>query len=126
MRPMNIILKITFLSLLIPIASSTQAHGGHFRVGIGFGYPYGVYAPYPYYGYGYPYAYPQTPVIIEQAPVVLQQQVAPPVGQVQMQSSQVQAPAAVWYYCEKTKSYYPYVNSCSEGWKTVPATPPSN
>ncbi len=36
------------------------------------------------------------------------------------------APAAAqsWYYCEASKSYYPYVASCPTGWKTVPATPP--
>jgi len=39
------------------------------------------------------------------------------------------APAApgsggVWYYCTASKSYYPYVAQCAEGWKTVPATPP--
>ncbi len=28
-----------------------------------------------------------------------------------------------WYYCEKTKEYYPYVATCPGGWKTVPATP---
>ena len=30
-----------------------------------------------------------------------------------------------WYYCESSDSYYPYVSTCSEGWQTVPATPPS-
>jgi hypothetical protein len=34
-----------------------------------------------------------------------------------------QAPG-VWYYCESTKGYYPYVAQCAEGWKTVPASPP--
>jgi hypothetical protein len=38
------------------------------------------------------------------------------------------APAAsapgTWYYCDSTKSYYPYVQSCGEGWRSVPATPP--
>lgn len=32
--------------------------------------------------------------------------------------------AAVWYYCDSAKAYYPYVNQCAEGWKSVPATPP--
>jgi len=35
------------------------------------------------------------------------------------------APApATWYYCDSAKAYYPYVNQCPEGWKSVPATPP--
>jgi hypothetical protein len=32
--------------------------------------------------------------------------------------------AGNWYYCDSTKSYYPYVAECKEGWRTVPATPP--
>ena len=38
-----------------------------------------------------------------------------------------QAPAPTpgnWYYCESSKTYYPYVQQCAEGWRTVPATPP--
>ena len=36
-----------------------------------------------------------------------------------------QAPAAsTWYYCQSSKSFYPYVTQCAEGWKQVPATPP--
>lgn len=37
----------------------------------------------------------------------------------------VPAPPQNWYYCEASKSYYPYVSSCPAGWKAVPATPPS-
>jgi hypothetical protein len=29
-----------------------------------------------------------------------------------------------WYYCESSKTYYPYAQSCPEGWRSVPATPP--
>jgi hypothetical protein len=36
-----------------------------------------------------------------------------------------QAPAAsTWSYCQSSKSFYPYVSQCAEGWKQVPATPP--
>ena len=31
---------------------------------------------------------------------------------------------ANWYYCESTKTYYPYTAECKEGWRQVPATPP--
>jgi hypothetical protein len=34
------------------------------------------------------------------------------------------APPGNWYYCESSKSYYPYVRECKEGWHVVPATPP--
>src|SRR5262249_51568529 len=31
-----------------------------------------------------------------------------------------------WYYCDETRSYYPYVRECASGWRQVapPATPP--
>ncbi len=32
--------------------------------------------------------------------------------------------AGTWYYCESSKTYYPYVQQCPEGWKAVPASPP--
>jgi hypothetical protein len=31
---------------------------------------------------------------------------------------------ASWYYCASARNYYPYVNSCAEGWRVVPAAPP--
>jgi uncharacterized protein DUF6515 len=39
---------------------------------------------------------------------------------------QAAAPAAAgnWYYCDSSKTYYPYATQCPEGWRTVPATPP--
>jgi len=30
-----------------------------------------------------------------------------------------------WYYCDSAKGYYPYVQQCPEGWRSVPATPPN-
>lgn len=57
----------------------------------------------------YPYPDPYTP------PVTVIQQSMPATPQSQAQN---------WYYCESAKSYYPYVPSCPEGWKMVPATPP--
>ncbi len=33
--------------------------------------------------------------------------------------------SGVWYYCESARAYYPYVAQCSEGWRQVPAAPPS-
>lgn len=32
-------------------------------------------------------------------------------------------PAQYWYYCEASRSYYPYVSYCPGGWKQVPAAP---
>lgn len=36
----------------------------------------------------------------------------------------VPPPTQHWYYCESAKGYYPYVPTCPDGWKQVPATPP--
>lgn len=29
----------------------------------------------------------------------------------------------IWYYCESSRTYYPYVSVCPEGWRAVPAQP---
>ena len=34
-------------------------------------------------------------------------------------------PVQYWYFCASSNGYYPYVPSCPDGWKTVPATPPT-
>jgi hypothetical protein len=40
-------------------------------------------------------------------------------------ASSAPAPAPnTWYWCESTKGYYPYVQECREGWRSVPASPP--
>jgi hypothetical protein len=39
-------------------------------------------------------------------------------------ASQAQPP--VWYYCEASGQYFPYVQSCTSGWQTQPAIPPSS
>jgi len=60
--------------------------------------------------------------------------VAPPPGYVEQEApappptqagaSSPQTGGATWYYCESSKTYYPYVSECKEGWREVPATPP--
>lgn len=62
----------------------------------------------------YPYPDPYTP------PVVIIQPSAPPVH-----VPQPQPQPQFWYYCESATGYYPYVSSCPEEWKKVPATPPT-
>ena len=67
---------------------------------------------YFYPGPIYPYPDPYVPpvLVVAQTPESVATNVQP-----QTQS---------WYYCEASKSYYPYVSNCPAGWKTVPATPP--
>ncbi len=73
----------------------------------------------------YPYPDPYTPpvVIVEQSqpPVQIPAPPAPPVQYAQPPAPQPQA--QFWYYCESSKTYYPYAPSCKEEWKKVPAMP---
>lgn len=72
----------------------------------------GVWYFYPEPVYPYPDPYIPPVVVVQPAP-----QPAPAPAPV------IAAPAQSWYYCETSKSYYPYVSTCPAGWKTVPATP---
>jgi len=80
-------------------------HGGGFRGREGFGAGFGYYGGgfYEPYGYDYGYANPQ------------------PYSQ-----AMAGAPSSqdVWYFCPPTKTYYPYVQSCSVSWQAVPAVAP--
>jgi len=79
----------------------------------------GVGAPFWWYPYGYAYAYPypvySPPVVVDSAPQTYIQQDVP-------SSSPAQS---YWYYCEASKTYYPYVKDCPAGWlQVVPQTAP--
>jgi hypothetical protein len=56
-------------------------------------------------------------------PVVASPPAAPAPAPAPAQTVQAQNLPSVWYYCEASKTYYPYVSECAAGWKTVPATP---
>ena len=68
----------------------------------------------------YPY-YPiyNPPVIIErsQPPVYIERGAAP------QASEPPSAPDQYWYYCEASRTYYPYVSECSGGWRKVVPQP---
>jgi hypothetical protein len=34
-------------------------------------------------------------------------------------------PTQYWYYCDASRSFYPYVPNCPNGWRQVPAVPSS-
>ena len=77
--------------------------------------PYWGSSVYPFYpGYAYPY-YPVygSPLILEkeQPQVYIEQGASPP--------SAVPSPAQYWYYCEASRTYYPYVTECRDGWKKI-------
>ena len=104
---------VAALLLLLGAAASAPvlAHGSvHFGVGIGVPLYSPWYYPPPYY-----YPYP--------SPVVVQNQ--PPVYVERAPAQAVAAPAdSYWYYCTDSKTYYPYVKSCSSAWQRVRPQPP--
>ena len=93
------------------------AYGPGWGGGWGPGWRGGYYGP----GYGYPYAagYYSPPVVYAAPPVVTYATPQQPM----VLASQPQPP--VWYYCEASGQYFPYVQSCASGWQTQPAMPPS-
>jgi len=116
-------LKPILLAALVAVSAASVpawAHRGHFghgRVGVGvvIGAPWvwpGYYSPYyaPYY------AYP--------APVVVQSSPPTYIEQGDTYSAEPRE-EAYWYYCRKSKGYYPYVNECPGGWQRVAPRPSS-
>jgi hypothetical protein len=122
------------LCVLAPVTAQAGNVGWAVSVGGGYGGGYGgawrpaAYGPgwggswgpgwrSAYHGpaYGYPYAagYYSLPVITYATP-----------PQPMVLASQSQPP--VWYYCEASAQYFPYVQSCASGWQTRPAMPPSS
>jgi len=84
---------------------------------VGIGWPFWGpwwYSPY-YYPYSYPYYYP--PAVAGPS--------TPPVYIERAQPAPSSTSSGVWYYCPKSRGYYPYVKECPGGWQTVPAQPPS-
>jgi len=94
------------------------AYGPGWGNGYGYGGWRGNWAGAAYYG-GYPAAYYAPPVAY--APPVVAY-IAPPEPLVLAAQPQ----PAVWYFCEATNNYFPYVQECPTGWKTQAATPPTS
>lgn len=108
---------ILVMLMVLGAVSSAWAHdrGHRPRIGVHIGVPFGYY----YYGpYPYPYYYyPPTIIVRPQEPQVYIERGAP---QAAPQAE------AYWYYCGSSRSYYPYVRECPEGWQRVVPTPPPN
>jgi hypothetical protein len=122
--------KKTVLALVVLLAGSIVAESalaGHRGPRVSFGFSFGApyyaypyYAPYPYY---YPRYYP-APVVVERAPVYVEQAPAPAPAPAQPQAQpQSQSPAGFWYYCNESGAYYPYVQECAGGWQRVAPQP---
>ncbi|HEY3917460.1 MAG TPA: hypothetical protein VGL83_06690 [Stellaceae bacterium] len=97
------------------VAAGALAMPAAARVVVGFGFGVPV-VPAPWY-------YAPPPVVYAPPPVVY---APPPVAA----PAYVSQSAQNWYYCDNPRGYYPYVASCSTGWRQVPAqpsgTPPSH
>jgi hypothetical protein len=93
----------------------TRWRGGHWHHGyhdgrLGWWWVVGsLWFFYPQWVRGYPDPYTPPPtVIIQPAPQTVPN--TPP-------------PTQYWYYCDASRTYYPYVQSCPGGWRMVPAAP---
>ena len=94
-------------------------YGGYYRSGLG------VWLGWPgwYYPYNNPYYYPYSPNYYPPAvsvPSSPQEYIERP------QRDDDSTSSGIWHYCPESKSYYPYVKECPDGWQTVPAHPPAN
>ena len=106
--------KFLALSLVLLLAGMGSAFAHGFRGSVG------VYVG-PYWGPAYyppSYYYPPQVVVVPAAP--------PPVYIEQREAPVEAAPAEpqYWYYCARSKGYYPYVKECREGWQKVLPQPP--
>jgi len=80
----------------------------------------------PYY-YANDMYYVEAPggyAVAEPPPGVDEAGAAPAASPPQAGPSAAPSASATWYYCESSKTYYPYVSECKEGWRAVAATPP--
>jgi len=109
---------VTALFLIGGLVPTAWAGHGHVDIMLGgpwWGGPGFYYGPPP--GYYYPPAYVSPPVVVAEPPqptVYIEQNATP---------SDQQNSDRVWYYCKKSKAYYPYVKRCPGGWLQVAPTP---
>lgn len=138
---MKRLLYLVFLAILS--SAPVYAHGGsHFSGGSHFA---GGHGGYGHGGYGYGWRRGGgwywgggwiEPVVIgddmayDLADPYLNEQLNVPPAPVYSQPVQgntpnIAAPSVPsWYFCTASNAYYPYVTSCSSGWKAVSAVPP--
>jgi hypothetical protein len=102
------------LSAAALVCASGVAHAARVGVFIGGGGYY--YAPGPYY-----YPYPAPVVVPVPVPAAPQEYVEQGPSAAAPAPDAAQQGNGTWYFCDATKSYYPYVKQCSSGWRPVPA-----
>lgn len=102
---------LALAAVLAGAAASAPAFAwGHTR------FSFGVVIGAPFYPWYYPpYYYPPAVVVAPAAPTTYVEQAGTPVPQ----------RSSYWYYCEASKTYYPYVKECPAGWmRVVPQATP--
>ena len=111
MKCMKAALALSAVLLSAPALAHHGHHGGgHVRFGVVIGAPF-----YPWWYYP-PYYYP--PVItVPAAPTTYIEQGSP-------QAAPAPQPQGYWYYCDESKTYYPYVKECPGSWRRVTPQPP--
>jgi hypothetical protein len=106
-------LVLTLVATLLGAGASTAAFAwGHTR------FSFGVVIGAPFYPWYYPpyYYYPPPVVVVPAAPTTYIEKDSPHAAP---------SPRSYWYYCEASKTYYPYVKECPGGWlRVVPQTTP--
>jgi hypothetical protein len=114
-KSLKILLGVSAALLVCASGAAQAARVGVYIGGGGYYYPWGpAYYPYP-------------PAVAVPVPVPVPAQPQEYVEQGQAGPAPAQGPAAAgpsagtWYYCDDSRTYYPYVKSCSSGWRPVPA-----
>ena len=113
-------IKWMVLAILLGFTGVGSAWADHWHghsnvsIGIGIGPYWGEPWHYRPYGYPYPY-YPYYPPVVVAAPV------APPVY---VEQATPAPQTNYWYYCNASRTYYPYVKECPGGWQQVVPQPP--
>jgi len=115
MRASSLVLALAAL-VASGMAWADRGHGHYPRSRVEFGVMIGPWAPWyfppPAYYYPYPPAYYPPVIVAPQSPPVY------------IEQSQPAAPKNYWYYCNDSRSYYPYVKECPGGWQKVDPQPP--
>lgn len=111
-------LPIALLAIMIAmgVAGPGWAHGGgghhHGHVGVG------VFVGGPLWWPGY---YPYAPYYYYPPAVAVPASPPPPTAYIEQDGDS----QGYWYYCNSSRTYYPYVQQCPEGWQQVMPRPPS-
>lgn len=97
---------LTLSAVLLGTAASAPAFAWHHG-----GVRFGVFVGAPFYPWYYPPYYYYPPVAVPAAPTTYVEQSGA--------RSATPPRTSYWYYCEESKTYYPYVKECPAGWKRV-------